>query len=220
MLASTKKFALLIDIDNMPVTRDVLGNILAQATSLGEVAYAKFYGYSDRKHKELEDIINSGAFDVAQRMRFKKRNKSELDNRIIIDAIKIACLNPTLDGFFIVGGAGDFVPMISALKSLGKYVVGGFNDEENNEVCHQSMGLFKPEVKIQKVKPINVPRVAVPEKPKAETVSDETAEITEIDNMLKNTGSGDMMTGNADFDINEALKQIKNLVDDFKEINK
>lgn len=214
MLADTKKIALLIDIDNVSIDPETLGSILAQVEVFGEIAYAKFYGYNDRKHKDLDEIINGGAYEVAQRMRFKKRNKSELDIRIFIDAIKMACLNPSIDAFCIVGGAGDFVPLISALKSLGKFVIGGFeNNEENCAACHQDLGLKSASVKIQKVEPIKVPKIEEPKK----TVSSEVDmfDSLNLDSILKTTEEPE----DKNFDMNDALKQIQALVSEFKEIN-
>lgn len=215
MLTATKKFAVLIDIDNVAIDGELLGSIFAQVKVFGEIVYAKFYGYSDRKHKDLEPIINGGAFDVAQRMRFKKRNKSELDSRIFIDAMRIACTNPAIDSFCIVGGAGDFVPLIGALKSLGKFVIGGFeNNEENVAACHQDLGLKSTSVKIQKVEPIKVPKVAEPKK-------SASPEMDMLDGLnLDSILSAPAEEADKKFDMDDALKQIQALVSEFKEINK
>jgi hypothetical protein len=133
-----KNFALLIDIDNLPLGVDNVQSIMDQVKVKGDIAYGKFYGYSERKHKGLLDIINKTGFDSAGRAKSKKSSKSVLDYRMFIDAVEIACINENIDSICIVAGDGDLVPLFAKLRELGMYIVGGFNENEDNaDMCHE-----------------------------------------------------------------------------------
>ena len=50
------------------------------------------------------------------------RKKVRIDMRQVVDAIFLACSNPTIDAFFIVCAPIDCQPMINMLKTLGKAI--------------------------------------------------------------------------------------------------
>ena len=80
--------ALLIDIDNAKVSLPVFEDILKQIRDKGNLIYCKVYGFNERKHIKFDEVIEKYGFDSAPTMRYKKRAKSQLDMRIIIDAVK------------------------------------------------------------------------------------------------------------------------------------
>ena len=83
--------ALLIDIDNAKVSLPVFNEILEQLRAKGNLIYCKVYGFNERKHIKFDEVIEKYGFDSAPTMRYKKRAKSQLDMRIIIDAVKMFC---------------------------------------------------------------------------------------------------------------------------------
>ena len=114
-----RKIALLVDVDNVKIGKDAMDELLNELNENGEVVYCKFYGYNDRKHLYLTDFINNFGHETAPFMRLKKRY-SQLDNRILIDAVRINYTKPEINTFCIVAGDGDLIPLLVELKSCGK----------------------------------------------------------------------------------------------------
>lgn len=112
--------SLLIDIDNAKISLPVFNDILQQLRVKGNLMYTKVYGFNERKHIKFDEIIEKYGFDSVPTMRYKKRAKSQLDSRIIIDAVKMFHTMPHIDTFCLVTGDGDLVPLLSYLKSGGK----------------------------------------------------------------------------------------------------
>src|SRR5574344_1455766 len=108
--------ALLIDIDNAKVSLPVFNDILEHLRSMGNLVYCKVYGFNERKHIKFDEVIEKYGFDSAPTMRYKKRAKSQLDMRIIIDAVKMYNTMPHIDAFCFVAGDGDLVPLLIYLK--------------------------------------------------------------------------------------------------------
>ena len=114
------KIALFIDIDNAKVTLPVFNDLLTQLQKAGKLAYCKVYGFNERKHMKFDEIIEKYGFDSTPTMRYKKRAKSQLDTRIIIDAVNLYHTKPFIDAFCIVAGDGDLVPLLAFLRAGGK----------------------------------------------------------------------------------------------------
>lgn len=117
-----KRIALLIDVDNVKVSKDAINELMQKLENYGEVVYCKFYGYNDRKHLYLSDFITNYGYETAPFMRLKKRY-SQLDNRIVVDAVRMNYTKPDIDTFCIVAGDGDLIPLLVELKSCGKTVI-------------------------------------------------------------------------------------------------
>ena len=77
-----RKIALLMDVDNVKISSEAFNELYKKLNGVGEVVYCKFYGYNDRKHLYLSEVIAKYGYETAPFMRFKKRY-SQLDNRII-----------------------------------------------------------------------------------------------------------------------------------------
>ncbi|MBR4270483.1 MAG: NYN domain-containing protein [Clostridia bacterium] len=112
--------ALLIDIDNAKISLPVFQDIVDQIERTGHLVYCKVYGFNERKHINFGEVIEKYGFDSTPTMRYKKRSKSQLDSRILIDAVSMIYTKPFIDTFAIVAGVGDLVPLLSFLKSNGK----------------------------------------------------------------------------------------------------
>jgi len=117
-----KKIALLVDVDNVKIGSQAFDELYDKLVSMGDVVYCKFYGYNDRKHLYLSEVIAKYGYETAPFMRFKKRY-SQLDNRIIVDAVRLVYTKPEIDAYCIVAGEGDLIPLLVELKSSGKTVI-------------------------------------------------------------------------------------------------
>lgn len=117
-----RKIALLIDIDNVKIGGAAFNELFSELKERGEVLYCKFYGYNDRKHIYLSDVIAKFGYETAPFMRFKKRF-SQLDNRILVDAVKLNYTKPDINTYCIVAGDGDLIPLLVELKSSGRHLI-------------------------------------------------------------------------------------------------
>jgi len=117
-----KKIALLMDVDNVKISGEAFDELYKKLNGVGEVVYCKFYGYNDRKHIYLSDIITKYGYETAPFMRFKKRF-SQLDTRIIVDAVALNYSKPEINTYCIVAGDGDLIPLLVELKSSGKTLI-------------------------------------------------------------------------------------------------
>lgn len=121
-MENTKKIALLVDVDNVKISSEAFNELYKKLNGYGELVYCKFYGYNDRKHIYLSDVITKYGYETAPFMRFKKRF-SQLDSRIIVDAVALNYTKPEINTFCIVAGDGDLIPLLVELKSSGKTLI-------------------------------------------------------------------------------------------------
>ncbi|MBO7218793.1 MAG: NYN domain-containing protein [Clostridia bacterium] len=128
------RIALLIDVDNVKITSETFDELYEKLYKLGDVVYCKFYGYNDRKHVYLQDTIFKYGYETAPFMRFKKR-ASQLDARILVDAVKLNYTKPEINAFCIIAGQGDLIPLLVELKSSGKTVI-DINSEFQEDNFH------------------------------------------------------------------------------------
>ena len=131
-----KKIALLVDVDNVKIGSQAFDELYEKLLGLGDVVYCKFYGYNDRKHLYLSEVIAKYGYETAPFMRFKKRY-SQLDNRIIVDAVRLVYTKPEIDTYCIVAGDGDLIPLLVELKSSGKELI-----DVNTEYQELNMHMF------------------------------------------------------------------------------
>lgn len=117
-----RKIALLLDVDNVKIGGEAFNELYGKLNAMGDVVYCKFYGYNDRKHLYLSDAISNFGYETAPFMRFKKRF-SQLDNRILVDAVKLNYTKPEINTYCIVAGDGDLIPVLVELKSNGKTTI-------------------------------------------------------------------------------------------------
>lgn len=137
-----RRIALLVDIDNVKIGKEAFNELYEKLTVIGDVAYCKFYGYNDRKHLYLTDLIAKYGYETASFMRFKKRF-SQLDNRILVDAVRINYTKPEIDTFCIVAGDGDLIPLLVELKSCGKFLI-----DINTPYQEQNMHMFDEHIRV------------------------------------------------------------------------
>ena len=117
-----RKIALLMDVDNVKISSEAFEELYKKLNGVGEVVYCKFYGYNDRKHIYLSEFITKYGYETAPFMRFKKRI-SQMDMRIVVDAVALNYSKPEINTFCIVAGDGDLIPLLVELKSSGKTLI-------------------------------------------------------------------------------------------------
>lgn len=144
-----KKIALLIDVDNVKIGAEAFEELYDKLLDMGDVVYCKFYGYNDRKHIYLSEVISKYGYETAPFMRFKKRY-SQLDTRIIVDAVRLCYTKPEIDTYCIVAGEGDLIPLLVELKSSGKTVV-----DVNTEYQEMNYHMFDEHITVSKINEAN-----------------------------------------------------------------
>jgi len=137
-----RKIALLVDVDNVKIGGEAFNELYAKLNEIGDVVYCKFYGYNDRKHIYLSDAIARYGYETAPFMRYKKRF-SQLDARIIVDAIKLNYTKTEIDTYCIVAGDGDLIPLLVELKSCGRFLI-----DVNTPYQEQNAHMFDAHIKL------------------------------------------------------------------------
>lgn len=140
-----RKIALLLDVDNVKIGGEAFNELYEKLQSMGDVVYCKFYGYNDRKHIYLSEVISQYGYETAPFMRFKKRC-SQLDTRIIVDAVRLCYTKPEIDTYCIVAGEGDLIPLLVELKSSGKSVI-----DINSEYQEMNYHMFDTHITLSKI---------------------------------------------------------------------
>ena len=128
-----KHIALLIDVDNVDVSLDNFNEIMNVLKKVGSLDYIKLYGYNERKHTNWHDIIAYYGISTCTTMRFRKRNKSQLDLRQVVDALTINYTEPNINSFCIVAGKGDIVPLLTTLEIMN------FSSEVNGHMFNEKI---------------------------------------------------------------------------------
>ncbi len=144
-----KKIALLVDVDNVKIGGEAFDELYDKLTAMGDVVYCKFYGYNDRKHLYLSEVIAKYGYETAPFMRFKKRY-SQLDSRILVDAVRLSYTKPEIDTYCIVAGDGDLIPLLVELKSSGKTVI-----DVNTEYQEMNYHMFDTHITLNKINSSN-----------------------------------------------------------------
>ena len=144
-----KKIALLLDVDNVKIGGEAFDELYEKLLAMGDVVYCKFYGYNDRKHIYLSDVIAKYGYETAPFMRFKKRY-SQLDTRMIVDAVRLCYTKPEIDTYCIVAGEGDLIPLLVELKSSGKTVV-----DVNTEYQEMNYHMFDSHITLTRINSSN-----------------------------------------------------------------
>ncbi|MBQ7351901.1 MAG: NYN domain-containing protein [Clostridia bacterium] len=137
--------ALLLDVDNVKIGAEAFEELYEKLLSMGDVVYCKFYGYNDRKHLYLSEVIAKYGYETAPFMRFKKRF-SQLDSRILVDAVRLVYTKPEIDTYCIVAGDGDLIPLLVELKSSGKTVI-----DVNTEYQELNAHMFDTHITLSKI---------------------------------------------------------------------
>ena len=114
-------YAILVDLNSMRLSYESFAKAIASID--GKIAYAKLYGYNNKRNNDFNAFIKTYGVEVA--LPVSNRKKVRIDIRQVIDAVTIACTRSNVDAFFIICSELDSIAMINALKKLGKRVIMG-----------------------------------------------------------------------------------------------
>lgn len=118
---SEKKFALLIDADN--ISPKYLTVMLAEAKRYGNVTIRRIYGdWTDSSKKTWKDNLLDYSIVPIQQYSYTT-GKNASDSAMIIDAMDILYSN-VIDGFMLVSSDSDFTRLAMRLREAGKTVIG------------------------------------------------------------------------------------------------
>ena len=119
-MVNQKRIALFVDIDNMPLNKKHVDNIITQLEKDGEVVYAKIYGVTDRRHREIIcDAVARGFETVPPVYPTRRGSTKVFDIRILVDLCELIATNKSIDGVAIVANPAHQVYLFSRLKRNG-----------------------------------------------------------------------------------------------------
>ena len=124
--------ALFVDIDNMPLGKQHIDRIISQLEESGEIAYAKFYGVTDRRHRDIICDIAARGFEMAPPVNPKKRGSTKVfDNRILVDLCELVFTNTSVSSVAIVANPTNLVHLFARLKreDVGIYACDNLDDD-------------------------------------------------------------------------------------------
>lgn len=121
MVIENKRFALLIDADN--ISAKYIGDILEELSTYGIITYKRIYGdwTSTQSSKWKERLLENSVIPIQQ---FSNTiGKNATDSTLIIDAMDILYTG-NVEGFCIVSSDSDFTRLASRLRESGMEVIG------------------------------------------------------------------------------------------------
>lgn len=119
--SSDKRFALLIDADN--VSSKYIGVILDELSNYGIITYKRIYGdWTSTLHAKWKDTLLENSITPIQQFSYTT-GKNATDSALIIDAMDIM-YTKTVDGFCLVSSDSDFTRLAARIREAGLMVIG------------------------------------------------------------------------------------------------
>ncbi|WP_204217417.1 NYN domain-containing protein [Gordonibacter sp. An230] len=119
--SSEKRFALLIDADN--VSAKYIKPIIDELSKYGTVTYKRIYGdWTLALHAKWKDALLENSITPIQQFGYTQ-GKNATDSAMIIDAMDILYTR-SVEGFCIVSSDSDFTRLASRIRESGLTVVG------------------------------------------------------------------------------------------------
>lgn len=119
--SSDKRFALLIDADN--VSAKYIKPILTELSKYGTITYKRIYGdWTLSLHAKWKDALLENSITPIQQFSYTY-GKNSTDSAMIIDAMDILYAE-SVEGFCIVSSDSDFTRLASRLRESGRIVIG------------------------------------------------------------------------------------------------
>lgn len=120
-IAEDKKFAVLIDADN--ISAKYIKYILDEISNYGIATYKRIYAdWTTPNTTAWKDVLLSNSVTPIQQYGYTV-GKNATDSAMIIDAMDILYSN-NVDGFCIVSSDSDFTRLSARLRESGMFVVG------------------------------------------------------------------------------------------------
>lgn len=121
MMAEDKRFAVLIDADNVSVK--YIKYIMDEIANHGTATYKRIYGdWTKPNMTAWKDVLLENSITPVQQYGYTV-GKNATDSAMIIDAMDIL-YSEHVDGFSIVSSDSDFTKLASRLRESGMIVVG------------------------------------------------------------------------------------------------
>ncbi|MCL2851265.1 MAG: NYN domain-containing protein [Firmicutes bacterium] len=200
------RIALFIDIDNTGASLDNLMEVVSHLRGNGSIVYGKLYGYTDDKIAKFEEFVAENRLETIGRMRFKQKNVSVADPRLIVDVMRLNLINE-FDSVFIWTGIGDLVPLYSMIRDKGTkvYVI------DLPELDTQNR--FVTRIKLfSLVNPIGGGGVRRVYAEKSEV--EQSQGFTQLEQQSDNQNAVEAGITLEDMQIDEKLKELSSLIDD------
>lgn len=119
--SSEKRFALLIDADN--VSARYIKPITDELSKYGSVTYKRIYGdWTLTLHAKWKDVLLENSISPIQQFGYTQ-GKNATDSAMIIDAMDILYTR-SVEGFCIVSSDSDFTRLASRIRESGLTVIG------------------------------------------------------------------------------------------------
>ncbi|MGE0709611.1 MAG: NYN domain-containing protein [Planctomycetota bacterium] len=118
----------MLDFDNivlgLPVkTKFQPKAVLDRALEVGKIVYKRAYADWSR-HDKYKVKLHELGFDLLEIPRRSMTGKNSADIRMVVDAMDLVISREHIDTFCLVTGDSDFTPLVGALRSHDKHVVG------------------------------------------------------------------------------------------------
>ena len=131
-MSNQNRIALFVDIDNMPLNKEHIDSIISQLEKSGEIVFAKFYGVTDRRHRDIICDAVSRGFETVPPVNPKKRGSIKVfDNRILVDICEMVFTGVSINSIAIVANPVNHVQLFAKLrlKNIAVYVFDNLDDD-------------------------------------------------------------------------------------------
>ena len=116
-MSNQNRIALFVDIDNMPLNKEHIDNLISQLEKSGEIVFAKFYGVTDRRHRDIICDAVARGFESVPPVNPKKRGSIKVfDNRILVDLCEMVFTGVAINTVSIVAYPINHVQLFAKLK--------------------------------------------------------------------------------------------------------
>jgi uncharacterized LabA/DUF88 family protein len=117
----SRNLALFIDYENFDRDGFDVGKLAHELTARGRLLIKRAYGDWGRFPGVKHEMLRAGV-DVVE-LPSNSRGKNRADIRLVVDAMETAMTRDHIDTFVIASGDSDFLPLISKLRELNRYVI-------------------------------------------------------------------------------------------------
>ncbi len=118
-----RNIAVFIDFDNVARAEDFDPRALVSALKeRGRLVAKRAYGDWGRYAKYRKNLLEA-SFEFIELPSHGAQGKNSADIKLVVDALEMALTHEHIDTYVIVSGDSDFVPLISKLRELNRYVV-------------------------------------------------------------------------------------------------
>lgn len=181
MELSDKKFAVLIDADN--ISHRKIKDILDEIANYGTPTIKRIYGdFTDPKFAAWKSVLLENSITPIQQYAYTT-GKNATDSALIIDAMDILH-KESVNGFCIVSSDSDYTRLASRIRESGREVL-GFGEKKTPKPFIKSCDKFIYVEILGQPEPAPVPapapKAASPKKPAKRHPNHNTPEVPEAD---------------------------------------